>query len=65
VDKRIIGIRLDDLRHIRHVVGVAGGEEKAGAILGALRGKRVTALITDDLAAKRVLSMDSDADQSN
>ena len=65
VDKRIIGIGLDDLRHIRHVVGVAGGEEKAGAILGALRGKRVTALITDDLAAKRVLSMDSDADQSN
>ena len=57
VDKRIIGIELDDLRQIRHVVGVAGGEAKAKAILGALYGKRVTALITDDMAARQVLRM--------
>ena len=60
VDKRIIGIELDDLRKIKHVVGVAGGEQKAKAILGALRGKRVTALVTDDMAARRVLRMDSE-----
>ena len=55
VDKRIIGIELDDLKQIKHVVGVAGGEKKAKAILGALRGKRVSALVTDDMAARQVL----------
>ena len=57
VDKRIIGIELDDLKQIKHVVGVAGGDAKAKAILGALNGKRVTALITDDMAARQVLRM--------
>jgi DNA-binding transcriptional regulator LsrR (DeoR family) len=57
VDRRIIGIELDDLRQIKHVVGVAGGEKKAKAIFGALSGKRVTALVTDDMAARQVLRM--------
>lgn len=57
VDKRIIGIELDDLKQVGHVVGVAGGEAKAKAILGALHGKRITALVTDDMAARQVLRM--------
>jgi len=57
VDRRIIGIELDDLQRVRHVIGVAGGEKKAKAILGALNGKRITALVTDDMAARQVLRM--------
>lgn len=60
IDKRIIGIKLDDLRQVKHVVGVAGGEQKARAILGALRGKRITALVTDDMTARRVLRLDDE-----
>jgi hypothetical protein len=38
IHDRRIGIELADLRRIPKVVGVAGGEHKAEAILGALHG---------------------------
>ena len=56
--RRIVGIELDALRGIEQVIGVAGGEAKAEAILGALRGGRVNVLVTDDAAAQRVLDLD-------
>jgi DNA-binding transcriptional regulator LsrR (DeoR family) len=37
------------------VVGVAGGEEKVAAILGALRGGYLNVLITDSVTAQAVL----------
>ncbi|HKV45968.1 MAG TPA: sugar-binding transcriptional regulator [bacterium] len=55
LDARIMAVDLDDLRRIRTVIGVAGGLEKAEAILGALRGGLVTVLVTDHLAAQAVL----------
>jgi deoxyribonucleoside regulator len=58
LNRRIVGIELEALHHIDQVIGVAGGEPKAAAILGALRGGHVNVLITDDAAASRVLAMD-------
>lgn len=57
--ERIIGASLDQLRSIDSVVAVAGGENKATSILGALRTGVVDVLITDDITARRVLEMAS------
>ncbi|MGQ9746999.1 MAG: sugar-binding transcriptional regulator, partial [Candidatus Caldatribacteriaceae bacterium] len=54
-DERKIGLTITDLRKISEVVGVAGGEKKLLAILGALRGKLITTLITDELTAEWLL----------
>jgi deoxyribonucleoside regulator len=43
---------------IAQVIGVAGGEAKAEAILGALRGGHVNVLVTDDAAARKLLALD-------
>jgi len=55
INRRAIGIDLSHLSHIRTVIGVAGDERKSAAILGALRGKYVSVLITDDHAAHSIL----------
>ncbi|WP_369018220.1 sugar-binding transcriptional regulator [Thermatribacter velox] len=55
VDTRRIALTLSDLKNIPRVVGVAGGEEKIEAIYGALHGKLVNVLITDELTAKALL----------
>jgi DNA-binding transcriptional regulator LsrR (DeoR family) len=39
----------------RLIIGVAGGEKKAEAILAALRGQLITGLITDEAAAQAIL----------
>jgi DNA-binding transcriptional regulator LsrR (DeoR family) len=59
LNQRIVGIELKDLHRIEHVIGVAGGEAKAEAILGALRGGHVKVLVTDDEAALKVLDLDT------
>jgi len=56
---RIFSIPLDTLKKVPYSVGVAGGKPKAEAILGALRGKYVNILITDDTAAERMLELES------
>ncbi len=53
----VVGIELAQLRQVRRVVGVAGGASKAEAILGALRGRFINVLVTDESAARRVLEM--------
>ena len=58
LNRRIVGIDPEDIHTIGQVIGVAGGEAKAEAILGALRGGCVDVLITDDTAAERVLALD-------
>lgn len=54
---RIIAVSLETVRSIPHVIAVAAGEYKAKAILGALRGKYIDVLITDEAAAKAVLAL--------
>ena len=58
LNRRIVGIEPEDIHTIGQVIGVAGGEPKAEAILGALRGGCVDVLITDDTAVERVLALE-------
>jgi DNA-binding transcriptional regulator LsrR (DeoR family) len=55
-DQRVIGLTLDEIQGIERVVGVAGGAAKVSAIRGALAGKLVDVLVTDQITAQRVLS---------
>jgi DNA-binding transcriptional regulator LsrR (DeoR family) len=57
VNRRVVGISLDNLARIETVIGVAGSSRKGAAILGALRGRYVNVLITDDQAARKVLAL--------
>ncbi len=55
LNDRIIGLTLDQIKGIRRVIGVAGGEYKVDAIRVALTGGLVNVLVTDDLAARMLL----------
>lgn len=55
-DDRIIGVTLDNLKHIATTIVVAAGQEKTEAILGALRTGAVTVLVTDDRTAGSMLT---------
>ncbi len=52
-----LGIRLDDLKNLDHVVGVAGGRNKASAILAVVSNRYETVLITDEAAGKAILEL--------
>lgn len=60
INDRIISLDLESLKKIPFVLGVTSGAHKAVGILGALRGRFVSGLITDDVAAKRVLELDKE-----
>jgi DNA-binding transcriptional regulator LsrR (DeoR family) len=51
---RVIGITLEALRSVPRVVGVAGGRRKVPALLGALRGRFIDVLVTDQFTAARI-----------
>ncbi|NPV77717.1 MAG: sugar-binding transcriptional regulator [Anaerolineae bacterium] len=61
VNHRLVGIELKDLVHIPTVIGVSGGVQKAEGILGALRGKYINILITDDRTARRILEIEGNS----
>lgn len=52
---RIIGLGLEDLRQVPRVIGVAGGENKVLPLIGAMRGKYINVLITDEKTAQNIL----------
>jgi DNA-binding transcriptional regulator LsrR (DeoR family) len=54
---RLVSIRRHDLLSIPVRLGVAGGQGKADAILGALRSKYVNVLVTDSTTARLVLEL--------
>lgn len=51
-----IGLELDDLAHIKKVIAVAGGQNKAEAIAAVMRHGYPKVLITDEGAANRIVS---------
>jgi len=53
--RNVVGISLECLAHVPNTIAVAGGENKSAAILGAIRGKFIHTLITDDEAAEGIL----------
>ncbi len=55
--ERLVSIRRSDLLLIPVRLGVAGGEGKTEAILGALRGKYVNMLVIDSVTARKVLEL--------
>jgi len=55
--RRTVALPLEDLRKMKNVIGIAGGKEKVEAILGALRGKYIKILITDEETAKDIVEL--------
>lgn len=55
---RMVAIDLDVFSRISFTVGVAGGEAKAAAILGALRTGKLNTLITDERCARKLLALE-------
>lgn len=55
LDRRVIGITLDQLKQIERVVGIAGGPHKIDAIKSALAGKLINILVTDQHTARQLL----------
>jgi DNA-binding transcriptional regulator LsrR (DeoR family) len=55
IEPGVIGVSLEQLRALDHVVAVAAGADKAAAILGALRGGYLNVLVTDTTAAQAIL----------
>jgi DNA-binding transcriptional regulator LsrR (DeoR family) len=53
----VVGLCLKDLRAIPLIIGVAATEQKILPILGALRGKYLKTIITDETAALGVLDL--------
>ena len=51
---RVVGITLEALRSVPRVVAVAGGRRKVQALLGALRGRFIDVLVTDQFTAARI-----------
>jgi DNA-binding transcriptional regulator LsrR (DeoR family) len=56
IDRNVMCISWEQLKAVRKLVAVAGGTEKAEAILGALRSGLVDTLITDRTAAASVVN---------
>jgi deoxyribonucleoside regulator len=57
IDERIIGIDLATLKQKEHRIGIAVGNQKAKAIIGALRGDIVSSLYIDSITAKEVIRL--------
>jgi DNA-binding transcriptional regulator LsrR (DeoR family) len=55
IDQRILGVDLQVIQKLERVVGVAGGTQKYDAILGAVRGKYINSLVTDEETARRLV----------
>lgn len=57
ISRRVVGMREAQMREANTVLAVAGGEEKAAAILGALRTGIVDVLVTDSITTRAVLAL--------
>ena len=55
INQRIVAIELNDLRRIPQSIAIARGPLKAQSIVGALKGKFIKVLATDDITARAVL----------
>jgi deoxyribonucleoside regulator len=56
LDDRTIGLTLDELRKIKHKIGVGVGQDKVDGLFGALEGKLLDVLVTDEETASRLLA---------
>ena len=56
LNNRIIGLKLKELKLIPTVIGVASGEDKQEAILGALRGGYINIIVTNKRLAEYLIN---------
>jgi len=56
-----MAVPTETLKAVPQRILASGGQDKAEAILGALRLVRPTVLVTDELAAAKILDLDSGA----
>lgn len=61
INNKVVGIDLNTLLHVEYRIGITSSKFKAKAILGALRGKFINVLITDEDTATKVLAMDKES----
>jgi deoxyribonucleoside regulator len=54
---RIVAMSVRELLGVPYSIGIAGGELKAEAILGAIRGKYINILVTDSTAAEKIMEI--------
>ncbi|MBN2072730.1 MAG: sugar-binding transcriptional regulator [Actinobacteria bacterium] len=57
ISSRLIAMPVKELLNVPYSIGVGGGELKAEAILGAMRGNYVNILVTDSAAAEKILKL--------
>jgi DNA-binding transcriptional regulator LsrR (DeoR family) len=55
LDNRVVGLTLDEIANISHVIGIAAGSEKALGVLGASRAGLIDTLVIDVACATEVL----------
>lgn len=58
-DNNVIGVDIKKLRKVPHSIGVAGGQEKAAAIAGAIKGGYINVLVTDCECGKQLLELET------
>jgi len=59
LDDRVVGLELADLRQIALTVLVAGGPHKVMPITGAIRGRYINTLVTDEATAQALLELNT------
>lgn len=59
LNSRLIGLTLEEIKTIPHVIGIAGGNLKIESILGALRTRIINVLIIDEKTAREVMLLNS------
>lgn len=57
-DERIIGIELENIRNATYSIGAAGGWDKVAPLLGAVRGRLINVLVTDEQTLTSILALD-------
>ncbi|MPQ43815.1 sugar-binding transcriptional regulator [Clostridium tarantellae] len=57
VNEKVVGIDLTTLLNVEERIGIASGKFKSEAILGALRGKFINVLITDEDTASKIINL--------
>jgi DNA-binding transcriptional regulator LsrR (DeoR family) len=57
--ERVVGLTIEELQSIPLRIGVAGSRPKVAALLGALRGKYLHTLITDENTAEGIMEFQS------
>jgi len=56
--ERIVGISLEDIQPAELAIGVACGPDKAAPLLGAVRGRFINVLVSDEQTLRSVLALD-------